>query len=499
MRPRIDYTNKDYESLREALLELARERLPEWSDHSPNDLGVMMVEAFSYLGDVLLYYQDRIANESYLETAVERRSVMHLLRLIGYELHPALPSSADLTLLFKDDVLDLVTINTGAIFETTAKVTGKPVSFQYLGAPLVIDLSRISITVRYQDNKLYKPYDTLPVTQVDNRVANENLGSSDGSANQRYTLLQQPLITETLEVMVDEGGGAKAWTRQETLLYSQSTDEHYMIQRDADDRAVVIFGDGRYGKIPRRGRSNITASYRIGGGIKGNVPANSITKVVTSVTHLEKVYNKFAASGGLDHEDVNDAAQRAPRLFRSHNRAVTAQDYESHARAFGVGKARARAGSWNRIELFVAPAGGGQPTDTLKDDLRAYFESRRIMTAILDIRDPMYVAVTIEADLEVEAYYFTDQVAQLARDAVRNLLRFEKVNFEDVLYISKFYEVIEAIEGVRGVNITRFSRPDSLEELPKKGLLKFEWNEIPIAKHIEGVLLNSVRGGRSGS
>ena len=87
----IDYTKKDYPSLRDELLALARERLPEWTDHSPNDLGVVLVELFSHLGDIFLYYQDRIANESYLDTAVERLSVINLLRLIGYELRPPQP------------------------------------------------------------------------------------------------------------------------------------------------------------------------------------------------------------------------------------------------------------------------------------------------------------------------------------------------------------------------------------------------------------------------
>ena len=40
--PAIDYTNKDYASLRQALLELAQLRLPEWSDRSPADLGMLL-------------------------------------------------------------------------------------------------------------------------------------------------------------------------------------------------------------------------------------------------------------------------------------------------------------------------------------------------------------------------------------------------------------------------------------------------------------------------
>src|SRR4051795_8471523 len=97
-KPAIDYTDKDFDSLRQALLDLAAYRLPEWTDRSAADLGVLLVDLFAYMGDVVLYYQDRIAAESFLHTAVERRSVLQLLRLIGYELHAPVAATAELRL-----------------------------------------------------------------------------------------------------------------------------------------------------------------------------------------------------------------------------------------------------------------------------------------------------------------------------------------------------------------------------------------------------------------
>ena len=61
--PAVDYTNKDYASLRRAMLDLARLRLPEWTDHTPSDLGVVLTDMVAYAADVILYYQDRIASE----------------------------------------------------------------------------------------------------------------------------------------------------------------------------------------------------------------------------------------------------------------------------------------------------------------------------------------------------------------------------------------------------------------------------------------------------
>ena len=99
-KPAIDYTDKDYDALRQALLGLATYRLPEWTDRSAADLGMLLVDLFAYMGDIVSYYQDRIASESFLDTAVERRSIINLLRLIGYELAPPVASSAELTLVF---------------------------------------------------------------------------------------------------------------------------------------------------------------------------------------------------------------------------------------------------------------------------------------------------------------------------------------------------------------------------------------------------------------
>lgn len=494
---KIDYTHKDYASLREAMLELAREKLPAWTDHSPNDLGVAVLELFAFMGDSLFYYMDRLVNESYLTTAVERRSVMHLLQLIGGGLKHPLPSSADLTLLFDAGAAGLVTIPAGATFKTKAEATGESIRFDYLRDPVTIDLNALT-PITHTDGQAYKRFMTLPVVQVDAAVTGEVIGSSDGSPGQRYALARSPFVDGTLIVDVDDGSGLRAWQQVDTLLNSAAGDTHYIVQRDEKDVAWVEFGDNQYGLIPRRGHDNLRAEYRIGGGLKGNVSAFTIVDPVTAIGSLALVFNEQPATGGTDAEALAEAVRRAPKLFRAMDRAVTARDYEEHAMQFGVGKARARTGSWNRIELFVAPVGGGQPSDTLKEDLRNYFEDKRIMTALLDVRDPDYINVFVEGTLEVEAYYFSKQVQQQTENAISALLAFEAVRFQDKLYLSKLYEAIEAIEGVKGVNVTRFARSDSVENLPADGTLAFGWSEIPHSGYSAGIKL-TVIGGRSDS
>lgn len=487
----IDYTNKDYAALREAMLEFARDRVPEWTDHSANDIGVLLVDTFAHMGDLLLYYVDRLVQESYLETAVERRSVVKLLRLIGYELRPPVPASADLTLRFKADSSAAFTIDSGAAFATSAADTEVAIGFRYLGSPISVDLSTLSA----EEGEDYKELgQKLPVMQVD-RDADEVVGSSDGSPGQRFKLSGAPMIDGTLTVLVDEGAtiGAKEWTRVDHFLASGPTAEHFIVRRDADDLAWLEFGNGTKGRIPRRRRNNVRARYLVGGGAKGNVAAQTIIKAIASLPDLEQVFNAKEASGGADRETSEDAATRAPHLYRTQGRAVTTADYEALAREFGVAKVRARAPGWNNIDLYVAPAGGGRPSDLLKRDLIAYFETKRIMTSIVRIKDPDYVRISIRASLEVEPYYFTDQVQQQAENALLALLAFEAVDFQQTLYLSKIYEALERVDGVAATNVEVFARGES-ETLPPDGRISLAWKEIPF---FDGVTWTAVSGGLS--
>jgi predicted phage baseplate assembly protein len=103
-QPVIDYVTKDYEGFKQAMLGQIPVLLPNWTDRSESDFGVVLVELFAYVADILSYYQDRVANEAFLATATQRRSVAELLRLIGYQIDPGLAATAHLHVEVAADV-----------------------------------------------------------------------------------------------------------------------------------------------------------------------------------------------------------------------------------------------------------------------------------------------------------------------------------------------------------------------------------------------------------
>jgi hypothetical protein len=90
----VNYSARDFWSFRQALLDFAAQRYPDWQDRLEPDLGVMLVELLAALGDEFSYAQDRIAREALFETASQRRSLRSLARLVDYTIDNGSGASA---------------------------------------------------------------------------------------------------------------------------------------------------------------------------------------------------------------------------------------------------------------------------------------------------------------------------------------------------------------------------------------------------------------------
>lgn len=66
------------------------------------------------------------------------------------------------------------------------------------------------------------------------------------------------------------------------------------------------------------------------------------------------------------------------------------------------------------------------------------------------------------------------------QDAIADLLAFDAVDFAQTIYLSKLYEAIEAINGVKGVNISEFRRNnEAAGVIHVEGKLVLGSNEVP--------------------
>ncbi|MGI5453413.1 putative baseplate assembly protein [Streptomyces sp. CA-249302] len=95
--PVVDYTARDYETIRKLLLDRLALTTPDWRERNPADLGVALVELLAHTGDQISYQQDAVATEAYLDTARRRVSVRRHVRLIDYAMHDGCTARAYVT------------------------------------------------------------------------------------------------------------------------------------------------------------------------------------------------------------------------------------------------------------------------------------------------------------------------------------------------------------------------------------------------------------------
>ncbi|HVZ52504.1 MAG TPA: baseplate J/gp47 family protein [Pseudolabrys sp.] len=133
-RASIAYRVGDFRSFRHALLKAAGEPFPEeqqlanWRPSAEADLGVQMLEWWAYLADILTFYNERIANESYLRTATRPENLRRLIRTLGYRPRPGIAAHGTLAALVGGH--DAVTLPRGFAVDSKPGPGEQPQTFE---------------------------------------------------------------------------------------------------------------------------------------------------------------------------------------------------------------------------------------------------------------------------------------------------------------------------------------------------------------------------------
>ena len=91
---RVGTYTQFYQTLLARTSQSRQPSLRQLRSREPDDFTIALLDAFSVMGDVLTFYSERIANEAYLGTATETRSVAWLANLIGYRMSPGVAADA---------------------------------------------------------------------------------------------------------------------------------------------------------------------------------------------------------------------------------------------------------------------------------------------------------------------------------------------------------------------------------------------------------------------
>jgi len=450
-RASISYTNKDYESLRQELLARVPQLTDRWTDFNESDLGVVLLELFCGVGDMLAYYLDAQAAEAFLPTARQRQNIINLCKLINYRLDT--PVAATTTLRFSlPSALDAdLTIPAGTVCK--ASLDDGDVEFETVEGA-VIPRSQLSVDVdAWQGAR-----------------KNEEFAAT-GDQDQKLALTSTSIAQGSVRVRV----GTIYWEEARFFIDSAADSKHFQVETDGLDITWIIFGDGIHGAIPPVGET-ITVEYLETLGAKGNIGRNLVTDVVSTIYHSGTqidlaVINSIASTGGSDRETLAHAKLQAPAELRSLWKAVTKDDYKALAEGFpGVAKAQVLDANdcvnirYYQVNMAVAPNGGGLPSPLLKQQLAEFIESRKVITIEVNLFDPCYRPVAVDAEVFVYPTEDTQTVRARIEEALREFFSFEKMTFGQPAYFS---DIVSLIDGISGVShVTMFSPQADVEIEP---------------------------------
>lgn len=405
-----DYSDRDFDAIVARLQALVRSVHPDWTDFEVANFGNLLLECWGFNGDVVHFYLDNQARECRFATTQHRRNMLALCRLINYDLPGASAATVDLTIRLLNGPLPGPVVLPGA----------------YAPSPCIVRTLETANPIRGQlrDGVTIPAGATAVVATWEHALTRVWNQACSGLPDFALLLPEGPYLDASARVSTTGDG---AWAEADNLLDSGPLDRNYQVVVDHYDRAELRFGDGLLGKIPT---GNLTARYKVGGGLAGNVEPNALRKVEGSYADsfgnpaVLEVTNLLKASGGYPREEVAAARVHAPASLRALSRTVAREDYEINAlRVAGVGRALMLTSNEdegipeNSGRLFIIPKSGGYPSQALKDDVYECLTVTypKTVTFQLDVCDPIYLPINIAARVWLrEGYTGSAAAAQIA-------------------------------------------------------------------------------------
>ena len=330
----------------------------------------------------------------------------------------------------------------------------------YLGQSTVFNTANYSGTPQVQ-----KPQESLSVSNVEKRFVSRF--NSNG------------------QLLIQFGGGDadnpdSSFLPNPTNIGVQSSLSGIKRLDYAYDPSNFIFGRA-YGVAPSN--TTLTVRYLKGGGIKSNVPANSITTAVnvasntptftngSQVKDTLTFNNPQAATGGKDGDTVDELRQNSLKAFNEQGRMVTKQDFEFRALAMP-----ANLGSISKvyvagkdeilnqyedsrnplaINLYVLSYDINKNLVTshsqTKTNLRNYLNEFKIITDSITIRDAFVVNIGVKFEIITRPNYNSRDVILRCNTALQSFFDISKWSINQPINLADIYILLDKVTGVQTV------------------------------------------------
>lgn len=414
------------------------------TDYSEGNILIIILSLFAAIAEVLHYYVDNMARETFLSTARRYNSVVKHGALVDYHARAAIAATVDVILsrsITGNSIGAKLTIPQGTLFTDQS-------GNSWLSARDVTWYSNVT-TCRVpiiQHEKYTTSALNNMVIPTGDRVQ-LNLGTLPNGKYYEHGSM-------SLQI------GGESWVLVETFAKSKPTDKHFMVSVDESLNPYIMFGDGTFGKKPAAGAKITNVVFYLTNGSQGNVKSNTITSVpsvISSSITDATVSNAYDAGGGSNYENFTMLKEHIPLSVKTLGVAITKEDFESLAMLVdGVNKAKADYECGRKLTVYISPDGGAVASSELISRVYNLLSQRAPMTTWLKVKSAGKVQIILEMDVTGKKSYKTAEIQTQILTALYNAYSPEQAEIGGSVRVSDIYALIDNLSTVDYLHLTKF-------------------------------------------
>lgn len=414
------------------------------TDYSEGNILIIILSLFAAIAEVLHYYVDNMARETFLSTARRYDSVVKHGALVDYHARAAIAATVDVILsrsITGNSIGAKLTIPQGTLFTDSS-------GNSWLSARDVTWYSNVTtckVPIIQHERYTASALNNMVIPTGDRVIL--NLGTLP---NGKY--YEQGSMS--LQI------GGETWVLVDTFAKSKPTDKHFMVSVDESLSPYIMFGDGTFGKKPAAGAKITNVVFYLTNGTQGNVKSNTITSVpsvISSSITDATVSNAYDAGGGSNYENFTMLKEHIPLSVKTLGVAITKEDFESLAMLVdGVNKAKADYECGRKLTVYISPDGGAVASSELINRVYNLLSQRAPMTTWLKVKSAGKVQIILEMDVTGKKSYKTAEIQTQILTALYNAYSPEQAQIGGSVRLSDIYALIDNLSTVDYLHLTKF-------------------------------------------
>lgn len=414
------------------------------TDYSEGNILIIILSLFAAIAEVLHYYVDNMARETFLSTARRYDSVVKHGALVDYHARAAIAATVDVILsrsITGNSIGAKLTIPQGTLFTDSS-------GNSWLSARDVTWYSNVTtckVPIIQHEKYTASALNNMVIPTGDRVIL--NLGTLP---NGKY--YEQGSMS--LQI------GGETWVLVDTFAKSKPTDKHFMVSVDESLSPYIMFGDGTFGKKPAAGAKITNVVFYLTNGTQGNVKSNTITSVpsvISSSITDATVSNAYDAGGGSNYENFTMLKEHIPLSVKTLGVAITKEDFESLAMLVdGVNKAKADYECGRKLTVYISPDGGAVASSELINRVYNLLSQRAPMTTWLKVKSAGKVQIILEMYVTGKKSYKTPEIQTQILTALYNAYSPEQAQIGGSVRLSDIYALIDNLSTVDYLHLTKF-------------------------------------------